>query len=107
MGPGTGNAAPDAARNSIVAGIIQREFRWLRRRKGIDDRVADVERHAMPIEKPRPRAQWDEAAGRWEVWSEEHQGWVSQEDGTIQAPGTRSVDPTEDGIVKPPPLDLR
>ena len=104
MGPGPGDAAADAVRNSIVAGIIQREFRWLRRRRGIDDRVADVERHARPIEKPRPRAQWDEAAGRWEVWNEERQGWVSLEDGTIQAPGPRSVDPTDAASAPPPPL---
>ena len=106
MGPGTGDSALDRARTSIVAGIIQREFRWLRRRKGIDDRVADVERHAMPIEKPRPRAQWDEAAGRWEVWSEEHQGWVSLEDGTVQAPGTPTVAPSPPRNHNPPPLPL-
>jgi hypothetical protein len=105
MGPSTGDGG--RSRNSILLAMSDRDWRWLRRRRGIDDRVTDVPRRARPDARPRPDAQWDEAAGRWEVWSEERQGWVSLEDGTVQAPGTRSVDPSADGVLKPPPLDLR
>ena len=52
----------------------------------------DVERKPIPSEKPDPHAQWDEAAGRWEVWSDEAGGWVSFEDGTVQEPATPSVE---------------
>ena len=95
------------SRNTIVAAMRERDYRWLRRRQGKDDSVHDVVRHPMPADKPRPDAQWDEAAGRWEVWSDAEEGWVSLEDGSVQEPGTRSVTPHEDGVTRPPPVDLR
>lgn len=65
----------------------------------------DVPRTAAPSERPHPAAQWDEAAGRWEIWSDEAGGWVSTEDGTVQAPASRSVPPTESSILWPPSIE--
>jgi hypothetical protein len=63
--------------------------------------LGDVERHPEPDEKPDPHAQWDEAAGRWEVWDDDAGGWVSLTDGTVQPPGTGSVDSTGAPVVYP------
>jgi hypothetical protein len=52
----------------------------------------DVHRDPVPGAKPDPHAQWDEAAGRWEVWSDDAGGWVSLDDGSVQSPATPSVD---------------
>ena len=59
----------------------------------------DVKRYPEPAEKPDPRAQWDEAAGRWEVWDDDAGGWVSLADGTVQPPGTNSVNSTGTPVV--------
>ena len=71
-------------------------------RTGRRDPAEDIVRHPEPDHKPRRDAHWDEAAGRWEVWSEEHQAWVSLDDGTVQAPGTPSVEVTGDDAMPPP-----
>jgi hypothetical protein len=91
---------------SIVADMQRREDERMRRLQGLDDTAADVARFPIPTDKPRRDAQWDEAAGRWEVWSEAEGGWVSLEDGSVQEPGTRSVVPHEEGVTRPPPIDL-
>ena len=93
------------ARSSIVVGLIDRENGRLRRRRGSDAAPTDVVRLPVPTEKPRPDAQWNEAAGDWEVWSEERQVWVSLDDGTVQTPGTPSVAPTEEAIERPTSID--
>lgn len=74
-------------------------------RTGRRDPVGDIPRHPRPEHKPSRDAHWDEAAGRWEVWSEEHQGWVCLEEGTVQAPGTPSVEAADDAVppTVPPP----
>jgi hypothetical protein len=61
--------------------------------------LGDVARFPEPDEKPHPHAQWDEAAGRWELWDAEAGGWVSLADGTVQPPGTSSVDSTGAPVV--------
>ena len=102
MGVSVGDGGTSKA--SIVADMQRRENERLRRLQGYDDSTRDVPRHPRPHEKPRRDAQWDEAAGRWEVWSDTAQGWVALEDGTVQAPGTPSVAPHPDSV--PPPLDV-
>ncbi|NLD77758.1 MAG: hypothetical protein GX643_13935 [Acidimicrobiales bacterium] len=88
------NGEGGAARSGIVGDMIHR-IRHPRTRRG---RIAprDVERHPRPAEKPRPDAQWNEAAGRWQVWSENHHAWVSLDDGSTQDPGSPSVGPSPD-----------
>ena len=71
---------------SILADMQDRDDGGRRRERG------DVRRFPEPDEKPDPHAQWDEAAGRWEIWDDEAGGWVSLSDGTVQPPGTLSVD---------------
>jgi hypothetical protein len=56
----------------------------------------DLPRIPQPHEKPDPRAQWDEAAGRWEIWNKQANAWVSLDDGNVQSPGTPSVDVADD-----------
>ena len=87
-------------RTSIVAQMARLTKR---RKRG----VADVPRVARPADRPRPDAQWNEAAGRWEVWSKDHGVWVCLEGGAPQAPATRSVDPLEESLIEPPRMDLR
>jgi hypothetical protein len=108
FGLGAGDVAADArADASIVADMLKRANEHDERVAGIDRSVPDVVRHPRPAVKPRADAQWDEAAGRWEVWSEASQGWVSLEDGTVQQAGTRSVEPHEHHLLRPPPIELR
>lgn len=92
---------------SIVADMNSQLWRWVRARTGHVDTTPDVSRRPKPGAKPRPDAQWDEAAGRWEVWSEQWQGWVSLDDGAVQAPGTPSVDPHPDSFTTPPGVGPR
>ena len=106
MPSGASNVNGDVVRWRMLAEQMKDETEAARRKLAGDEAVADVPRAAVPDEKPRPDAQWDEAAGRWEVWSEAANGWVSLDDGTVQAPGTRSADPTEGAILWPPLVEL-
>lgn len=99
-----GQARADA---SIIADMLNRAHEHDERLAGVDRSVPDVVRHPRPAVKPHPGAQWDEAAGRWEVWSEAEGGWVSLDDGTVQEPGTRSTEPHEHALLRPPPIELR
>lgn len=83
-----------ASRLSILGDMQEREHRR-QMNMAEHEETSDVVRHPRPAVKPRRDAQWDEAAGRWEVWSDTYHGWVSLEDGTVQKAGTRSVDPVD------------
>lgn len=99
------DAVADSVRRQIAAEAMNQQARADRRRLVGDEADVDVDRTAIPPDKPRPDAQWDEAAGRWEIWSSDAGGWVSLEDGTVQAPASRSVRPTEPAILWPPLID--
>lgn len=84
-------------RVSIIGDMLKR-----RKRR----RVADIERVPSPGRKPRPDAQWNEAAGQWEVWDQRRQAWVCVETSSARPPASRSVDPLDESLVDPPRLDL-
>lgn len=88
----------------IRATIAGQMLRFSKRRKRP---ISDVPRTGRPGQKPRPDAQWNEAAARWEVWSKDRHAWVSLDDGSLQAPAARSVDPLEESLLDPPGMDLR
>lgn len=90
--------------NTSIAGQMADHRRKRRRALGEDGSTDDIVRHPMPIEKPHPAAQWDEAAGRWEIWIDEEDAWVALDDGEVQAPATPSAAAHPDAL--PPDIDL-
>jgi hypothetical protein len=75
---------------------------WARGTAEHHEPVADVARAPEPSERPDPHAQWNEVSGRWEVWDEDAQVWVSIDHTSVQAPAAPSQAPHPSAFTHPP-----